>query len=258
MSWTKSKLASDSQQKKLRASCDGCYLTKIKCNKARPMCSRCLTYGIDCVYSPSSRSGRTKKRPDRIASKIDNDSGFSSSSQEQIHDDISSDPSSPFLYIPQINLSNSESQCDFNPTTLTADPGTLFDQYSFFQSENTVCRAGMTMSGNFTASFNSGIWWTGTGIPVTKPGSVFPENNNTLPLTSDFLFSSPHIFWNQYPDDLLDFTSYDSGGIPFSPSHSPTTSTSNSLPATCSCFAGYPQDLGVSHSDSCPSFQLGL
>jgi hypothetical protein len=38
---------------RLRASCDGCFLAKVKCSKARPVCSRCLIVGLVCKYSPS-------------------------------------------------------------------------------------------------------------------------------------------------------------------------------------------------------------
>ncbi|PBP24182.1 transcription factor [Diplocarpon rosae] len=50
---------------KLRASCDTCFLAKVKCSKARPICSRCLACGADCTYSPSSRAGKPKsaRRP---------------------------------------------------------------------------------------------------------------------------------------------------------------------------------------------------
>ncbi|KAI1738907.1 hypothetical protein F4680DRAFT_152117 [Xylaria scruposa] len=49
-----------SRQPRLRASCDGCFLAKVKCSKGRPMCSRCLSCGIICNYSPSSRAGKPK------------------------------------------------------------------------------------------------------------------------------------------------------------------------------------------------------
>ncbi|KAE8447935.1 hypothetical protein EG329_010007 [Mollisiaceae sp. DMI_Dod_QoI] len=45
---------------KLRASCDTCFLAKVKCSKTRPICSRCLACGADCNYSPSSRAGKPK------------------------------------------------------------------------------------------------------------------------------------------------------------------------------------------------------
>ncbi|KAI0974073.1 hypothetical protein F4678DRAFT_397673 [Xylaria arbuscula] len=48
------------RQPRLRASCDGCFLAKVKCSKARPICSRCLSCGLVCQYSPSSRSGKPK------------------------------------------------------------------------------------------------------------------------------------------------------------------------------------------------------
>ncbi|KAH7026269.1 uncharacterized protein B0I36DRAFT_248948 [Microdochium trichocladiopsis] len=52
--------ASKPRQPRLRASCDGCFLAKVKCSKARPLCSRCLACGLDCRYSPSSRAGKPK------------------------------------------------------------------------------------------------------------------------------------------------------------------------------------------------------
>lgn len=52
--------ASKQRQPRLRASCDGCFLAKVKCSKARPICSRCLQSGIECRYSPSSRAGKPK------------------------------------------------------------------------------------------------------------------------------------------------------------------------------------------------------
>lgn len=48
------------RQPKLRASCDGCFLAKVKCSKDRPICSRCLTTGAECGYSPSCRTGKPK------------------------------------------------------------------------------------------------------------------------------------------------------------------------------------------------------
>lgn len=50
----------NAQTPKLRASCDTCFLAKVRCSKARPMCSRCLAFGAECKYSPSSRTGKPK------------------------------------------------------------------------------------------------------------------------------------------------------------------------------------------------------
>ncbi|KAL8305460.1 hypothetical protein RB600_008368 [Gaeumannomyces tritici] len=63
--------SSKPRQPRLRASCDGCFLAKVKCSKARPICSRCLACGIECRYSPSIRSGKPKS---------DHNSGHHSSS----------------------------------------------------------------------------------------------------------------------------------------------------------------------------------
>lgn len=58
---SQSQRSSKSQPEKLRSSCDSCHLSKVKCSKSRPLCSRCLVCGTDCTYSPSARVGRKRK-----------------------------------------------------------------------------------------------------------------------------------------------------------------------------------------------------
>ncbi|KAI4115264.1 MAG: hypothetical protein LQ338_007880, partial [Usnochroma carphineum] len=45
---------------KYRASCDGCYLAKVKCGKDPPVCPRCKNLGLECRYSPSQRVGKSR------------------------------------------------------------------------------------------------------------------------------------------------------------------------------------------------------
>lgn len=47
--------------RRLRASCDGCYLSKIKCTKETPTCTRCSNHGVVCKYSPSQRVGKPRR-----------------------------------------------------------------------------------------------------------------------------------------------------------------------------------------------------
>lgn len=62
---------SQQRQPRLRASCDGCFLAKIKCSKERPICQRCLTCGTDCKYSPSSRAGKPRSEGSRRNHNLD-------------------------------------------------------------------------------------------------------------------------------------------------------------------------------------------
>lgn len=58
---------------KLRASCDGCYLSKVKCSKGTPECSRCASHGISCRYSPSQRVGKPRRlQPEGVEPNIQN------------------------------------------------------------------------------------------------------------------------------------------------------------------------------------------
>lgn len=89
---------------RLRASCDGCFLAKVKCSKARPICSRCLTCGTDCKYSPSSRAGKPKSsRPgykSNLAINVNNSN----------HGLVDSAMSSPFLFEAQSTGVSSNAQ----------------------------------------------------------------------------------------------------------------------------------------------------
>ena len=49
------------ETRKLRASCDHCYLAKIRCSKELPTCGRCQRHGYSCRYSPSQRMGKPRK-----------------------------------------------------------------------------------------------------------------------------------------------------------------------------------------------------
>lgn len=50
--------------RRLRASCDGCYMSKVKCTKETPTCARCLNHGVVCKYSPSQRVGKPRRLRD--------------------------------------------------------------------------------------------------------------------------------------------------------------------------------------------------
>ena len=45
-------------RKRLKDSCNSCAISKVKCNKEKPSCTRCEERGMYCYYNPSQRSGR--------------------------------------------------------------------------------------------------------------------------------------------------------------------------------------------------------
>ncbi|KAK1082537.1 hypothetical protein LTR33_003853 [Friedmanniomyces endolithicus] len=52
----------DNNSVRLRNSCRSCANSKVRCNKAKPTCSRCEDRGIDCQYLQSKRPGRVPSR----------------------------------------------------------------------------------------------------------------------------------------------------------------------------------------------------
>ncbi|KAF3041687.1 hypothetical protein E8E12_004776 [Didymella heteroderae] len=61
----KSSKADRERRPKLRASCDACAASKVKCSKDHPICQRCSANGSQCIYGVSrkhGKPGRTRKR----------------------------------------------------------------------------------------------------------------------------------------------------------------------------------------------------
>ena len=52
----------DGKVAKLRASCDSCNESKVRCSQAKPICARCEKQGITCVYGLSRRSHKNAPR----------------------------------------------------------------------------------------------------------------------------------------------------------------------------------------------------
>ncbi|KAJ5948881.1 hypothetical protein N7454_002188 [Penicillium verhagenii] len=50
-----------SKTTKLKASCDFCALTKVKCDQTRPQCLRCMKSGVVCHYSETRRIGKARQ-----------------------------------------------------------------------------------------------------------------------------------------------------------------------------------------------------
>ncbi|KAJ5921367.1 hypothetical protein N7466_009693 [Penicillium verhagenii] len=50
--------------KKLKDSCDKCSVSKVRCTKEKPSCTRCGKLGYTCFYSPARRVGRPHRSKD--------------------------------------------------------------------------------------------------------------------------------------------------------------------------------------------------
>ena len=54
------------RQPKLRSSCDGCGAAKLKCDRGHPVCSRCLSLDLVCVYGISRKTGKPPREKLRL------------------------------------------------------------------------------------------------------------------------------------------------------------------------------------------------
>ena len=238
---TPSRSSAFSPRPKLRASCDGCYLTKIRCDKARPMCSRCLTYGIDCVYSPSSRSGRAKKDPVIERSRA----GSESLTHTDIYSEARQIPGTASLSLPSASFSDAQfSWCDAR-TMLTPDAEQPFRQYFMGDIHSAGQEGEIILGGNRAEIFDS-FSFLNVEVPFTRAACTFPDHH-LLPLTSHLLSSSTDLAWYQFSDSQLDFTTDNSHPLHATTYSTPKTNLNAIIPEHLNYSPTYYQDLGAAH-----------
>lgn len=93
---------------KLRDSCHACAISKVKCHKEKPTCSRCKDRGMPCQYVFSKRPGRRRdSKPARRLSSPNTNTNITCSTTPP----ISADEVSTYIAMPSIlSLSTSPSQ----------------------------------------------------------------------------------------------------------------------------------------------------
>ena len=87
-----SSYASVTPIRKLKDSCDLCSSSKVRCDKTKPSCSRCVSLGHSCSYSPARRAGR----PHRIHTQSKKSHSPSLAGDSRLSDPASIRNSSPF------------------------------------------------------------------------------------------------------------------------------------------------------------------
>ncbi|KAI0100159.1 hypothetical protein GGR51DRAFT_372933 [Nemania sp. FL0031] len=166
------------RQPRLRASCDGCFLAKVKCSKSRPVCSRCLSCGIICNYSPSSRAGKPKP-----------DSSHNAHSNPphdiQLHS-ILDDKAVTYLQQPPPDMFTSDANWSSTPTS-TENP----------MSRNTSLPTNLSMLGvndgtlNQQGPMSAPPELYSSAMPWTTPGDISCATFADLPLAAAHI-QGPH------------------------------------------------------------------
>ena len=62
LSASKGPVLPDGKTPKLRASCDACNESKVRCTQTKPVCARCEKQGFQCIYGLSRRSHKDAPR----------------------------------------------------------------------------------------------------------------------------------------------------------------------------------------------------
>ncbi|KAK0720625.1 hypothetical protein B0H67DRAFT_484691 [Lasiosphaeris hirsuta] len=259
--------SSKPRQQRLRASCDGCFLAKVKCSKARPICSRCLACGIECRYSPSSRAGKPKSDgSSNLQSSLPTDmSGLSPGSDDKGM--VYSHQNVPGLYKLETGWHTPPTSVDGGMSRSHSMSG-----LALMGVETSPAGHGdSTMTGDM---YSTGMPWT----PPNDMASQFVESPGmTTPMghgrshSYDFGMSAPMGTW---PDpSTQDMYAYSHSQLPTpgtlppnyfpspsatphlrpSPRHKSTSSGSGGSSGSCTCFTACLQSLQALHNASSPA-----
>jgi hypothetical protein len=206
---------------KLRASCDACYLAKVKCSKSRPLCQRCLVSGTNCAYSPSARFKRGPKMGggDRL-----NEEAVSYRTQKNSEADSASSSSAGHFGPPSFqdhNIFNSDEQ--YPTPASTPCPG-------HWASDLLACAQPVLLDGEAASELYTGFdgfglpdpcsWWNNTS---TMEGNVTDGDLNgsymqlessepTLSYCCPSWYQSPRSGPGHLPSNSINMSSIPSSG----------------------------------------------
>jgi hypothetical protein len=241
---------------KLRASCDACYLAKVKCSKSRPLCQRCLVSGTNCTYSPSARFKRGPK----------------TGGGDRLHEDAVA------LQVRR----NSEAEFELNPSLMNVAPLRYEDINSFQTSipddryptpvaspcpENLISRRlrypepvlvldRAVASEVYTDADNFGLsdpslWWNSTNSSTTNvTESVLNSNSMRLEphdMGLSYCFSSCYQSPITGPSDL----SFNNPNVGLAPPDTPSSGTGTLYQPDCDYFTGNLMNSQQSHTKEC-------
>lgn len=109
----------EASHKKYRATCDFCVLSKVKCDKGQPRCTRCIRNKVDCHYSESRRAGRARRLLE--ANKVTRNEGGSSTGSSEKLDSLNGMSTPPHDPIYSVTIDDYSLDVDiFQPNSLDA------------------------------------------------------------------------------------------------------------------------------------------
>ncbi|KAI9731501.1 MAG: hypothetical protein M1834_004621 [Cirrosporium novae-zelandiae] len=154
--------------RKLRASCDGCYLSKVKCTKERPTCHRCTNLSMICKYSPSQRMG--KPRASRQASDLANTHHRKSSTSTSINTSIT--------------MTRPEPEAAF------VDPNNSFQHWEGPTFQNQLGFSGfLPVTNDFDGGVNNMAWTDSMMVDGDSGGSNYGGSINDSSRNSSIVFT---------------------------------------------------------------------
>ncbi|KAJ5618466.1 Aflatoxin biosynthesis regulatory protein [Penicillium herquei] len=162
---------------KLRDSCNACAVSKVKCSREKPTCSRCMRRGSNCEYLVTRRAGRRTDKARLRSSTIS-----SSSSQRLI----------PF--VPQVPILDTAIQMLDEPNYgLPTDAANSTVDFDLFLGS--PCSILLTDSADeLPVSYDPGALNSAesTNLEAPCPSTIQPASgmNDSFPLTSPIIESS--------------------------------------------------------------------
>jgi hypothetical protein len=184
---------------RLRTSCDSCHLSKVKCSKTRPLCSRCLVCGTDCTYSPSARVGRKSKKGNHTPSNsVTQTENTVSDHHNQSQTSSPSSCPTPFYSNDQYPSTEFNQGITYSSTTPSAsDPHSISTSDSWIQSPGAMDLVQWGADAIYPSFLPSD--------PISSGGSV-PWSSWYSPYMDQDPYINPGVV--QYPCDTLEDNSH--------------------------------------------------
>lgn len=225
--------SNSAQNPKLRASCDTCFLAKVRCSKARPMCSRCLAFGAECKYSPSSRAGKPKADSKKTRPSM--------SKQRSISEESSGSSSAD--YFPRLNIDIEDPSPYFQEADWSTSPTSEADYY---ENQRFMLPSVIPMFGHHSpAESNSSAgsaeaqdpfsyWTQSSPTYITSPYVNNIDHTQPEEMTSSSV--PPPTFWSEQADSYQFPSSDYPTDPPFGPISNLFMDECLARTTSCNCF----------------------
>ncbi|KAK2594638.1 hypothetical protein QQS21_007614 [Conoideocrella luteorostrata] len=200
---------------KLRDSCQSCAMSKIKCPKEKPSCSKCKSRGIECKYSFVKRPGRKRITPGTAATNSNSKKDTSVNGSEDSHMNSCASPNVSASLTDEVPHSTNSCKTTSDSLFLNmTPPGSIVS--TSLTSENNDKYTQISRPGTRQA-VESSLKLTVPSAEILRPPSISTKGNIKDPPqrrgTSPAMTTPISIMSENVPDSYFEHELFDMDGM---------------------------------------------